>query len=72
MSNEDILLGKVLGQVELVVSGVATLDIKIDRRVSSLYKENKELQAQISNLKAKVYWIAGILSTALGADMVIF
>ena len=69
MSEESktLILGNILGKVELLVPAISTLDAKVDSRVGSLYREIAALRAEMSNLKMRVYLIAGILTLVLNA-----
>ena len=63
MSDEDkaILLGQILGKVEILVPSVAALDKKLDKRVDALYLE-------LSKQKVRLYWMSGILVSLIGAE----
>jgi len=65
MSDEDktLILGKILGKMEILVPALTALDKKLD-------ESDKALAAEISNLKAKVYWISGILTLLYGSGFV--
>ena len=69
MSGEDkaILLGQVLGKVDLLVGNVAALDTKASLRAKEMYIEIAKIKEEVGKLKAKVYWMAVILTILLNA-----